>query len=215
MAVHPCLGIRRQQGGPQFAGRDHDALVGAIEPVAINVKMMEFVVSADLLQLRVGVRQGQPVPQPDILDCRLVGVERLEGKLLFGGKRLGCDLIEIVCLPGERDVAFDVGLLQFQLAWFDEELPEQRGGYAGQHQSADDDEHDCGGRKPVGAHPEVCQCSKCRDDRQPDHQPQARQPQMYIGVTCADDHAVVAIEQQITVETVGPGLHDEEKSEQC
>src|ERR1700682_4910425 len=37
---------------------------------------------------------------------------------------------------------------------------------------------------------------------------------MYIGVTCADDDAVVAIEQQITVETVGPGLHDEEETEQ-
>src|SRR3978361_1465675 len=37
---------------------------------------------------------------------------------------------------------------------------------------------------------------------------------MYIGVTCADDNAVVTIEQQITVETVGPGLHDEEETEQ-
>src|SRR5437899_788984 len=83
VVMDPCLGIRRQQGGPQFASREHYALVGAIEPVAIDVKIMEFVVSADLLQLRVGVRQGQPVPQPDILDGRLVGVERLEGKLLF------------------------------------------------------------------------------------------------------------------------------------
>src|ERR1700758_2088401 len=30
---------------------------------------------------------------------------------------------------------------------------------------------------------------------------------MYIGVACADDDAVVAIEQQIAVETIGPGLH--------
>src|SRR6202022_5061343 len=37
---------------------------------------------------------------------------------------------------------------------------------------------------------------------------------MYIGVACADDDAVVAIKQQITVETVGPGLHDEEETEQ-
>src|ERR1700716_2800347 len=37
---------------------------------------------------------------------------------------------------------------------------------------------------------------------------------MYIGVACADDDAVVAIEQQITVETVGPGLDDEEETEQ-
>src|SRR6476661_7507984 len=37
---------------------------------------------------------------------------------------------------------------------------------------------------------------------------------MYIGVTCADDDSVVAIEQQITVETVRPGLYDEEEREQ-
>src|SRR4029453_17101052 len=37
---------------------------------------------------------------------------------------------------------------------------------------------------------------------------------MHIGVTRADDDAVVAIEQQITVENVRPGLHDEEESEQ-
>src|SRR5258706_1865994 len=37
---------------------------------------------------------------------------------------------------------------------------------------------------------------------------------MYIGVTCAADDAVVAIEQQIAVETVGPGLDDEEETEQ-
>jgi hypothetical protein len=32
-------------------------------------------------------------------------------------------------------------------------------------------------------------------------------------VACPDDHAVVAIEQQIAVETIGPGLHREEKAE--
>src|SRR5882762_5324297 len=37
---------------------------------------------------------------------------------------------------------------------------------------------------------------------------------MYIGVTRANDDAIVAIEQQITVESVGPGLHDEEETEQ-
>src|SRR5437899_4922060 len=37
---------------------------------------------------------------------------------------------------------------------------------------------------------------------------------MYIGVACADDHAIVAIKQQITVKTVGPGLDDEEETEQ-
>ena len=139
VAVDPCLGVRRQQGGPQFASREHHALVGTVEPVAINVQIMEFVIGADLLQLGVGIRQGQPIPQPDIFDGRLVGLQRLEGESLLGGKRLGRNLIEIVGLPGKRDVAFDVGLLELQLGRSDVEMPEQRRDCAGQRERADAD----------------------------------------------------------------------------
>src|SRR5258708_5679898 len=37
---------------------------------------------------------------------------------------------------------------------------------------------------------------------------------MYMGVACADHHAVVAVEKQIPVAIVGPGLHGEEETEQ-
>src|SRR3979409_628551 len=37
---------------------------------------------------------------------------------------------------------------------------------------------------------------------------------MYIGVACADDYAVVAVEPQIAVETITPGTHRDEKPEQ-
>src|SRR5216684_2808278 len=37
---------------------------------------------------------------------------------------------------------------------------------------------------------------------------------MDVSVACADDYAVVAVEQQIAVETIRPGLHREEKAEQ-
>ena len=37
---------------------------------------------------------------------------------------------------------------------------------------------------------------------------------MDVSVARADDHAVVAVEQQISVEAVGPGLHNEEEAEQ-
>ena len=36
---------------------------------------------------------------------------------------------------------------------------------------------------------------------------------MDVGVACADDHTVVAVEQEIAVETIGPGLHHEEEAE--
>src|SRR5215472_10280875 len=70
------------------------------------------------------IHQRLPVPQPYIVDSRLVGLECLESKVLFGGKRLRRDLMEIVRLLGQRDVALDVGLLQLQLVRFDEEVLE-------------------------------------------------------------------------------------------
>ena len=85
---------------------------------------MELVVGADLLQLHVGVHQRLPVPQPDIVDGCLVGLECLEGEVLFGGERLRRDLTEIVGVLGQRDVAFDVRLFQLQLVWFDEQALE-------------------------------------------------------------------------------------------
>ena len=62
--------------------------------------------------------------------------------------------------------------------------------------------------------PQIGPRDECRDDRKPDHQPQARQPHMDVGVARADDDAVVAVEQQIAVEAVGPGLHREQKTGQ-
>src|SRR5437588_840812 len=38
---------------------------------------------------------------------------------------------------------------------------------------------------------------------------------MDVGVACADDYAVVAVEQEVAVETIGPGLHREQKTGQC
>src|SRR3981189_37556 len=36
---------------------------------------------------------------------------------------------------------------------------------------------------------------------------------MNVGVACADHYSVVAVEQQVAIETVGPRLHDKEKAE--
>ena len=95
-------------------------MVRPVEPIAVDVHVMEFVIGADFLQLHVGIHQRMPVPQPYVVDGCLVGLECLEGKVLFGRERFRCDLMEIVGQLGQRDVALDVGLLQLQLAWFDE-----------------------------------------------------------------------------------------------
>ena len=43
---------------------------------------MEFIVSADFLQLRLGIHQRLPIPEPDIPDGRFVALQCLKGKIL-------------------------------------------------------------------------------------------------------------------------------------
>jgi hypothetical protein len=62
--------------------------------------------------------------QSYIVNGRLVGLERLEREVLFGRERLGRDLMKIVRLLSQRDVAFDVRLLSMQLVRFDEDALE-------------------------------------------------------------------------------------------
>ena len=47
-----------------------------------------------------------------------------------------------------------------------------------------------------------------------DEQPKRRQFDMNVGVSCADDDAVVVVEQEVAVQSVGPRLDHEEKAEQ-
>ena len=175
---------------------------------------MELVVGPNLLQLSVGIHQRLPVPQPDIVDGRLVGLERLEGEILFHREGFDRDLMEIVGLLGEVDVALDVGLLQLQLVGFDEHDLKQRGEHHSQHQGAAKDQHRPGYRKLPGADPQIGPTGKGCDDRKPDQQPEDGQCNMGIGVARPYHHAIVAVQQQIAVETIGPGLHREKEPQQ-
>ncbi len=81
---------------------------------------MESIISADFLQLHVGIHQRVPIPQSYVVDGCLVGLDCFEREVLFGRERLRRDLMEIVGLLGQRDVSLDVGPLQFQFVRFDE-----------------------------------------------------------------------------------------------
>src|SRR6516164_10833973 len=126
---------------------------------------MELVVSADLLQLDVGIHQRLPVPQPYIVDGGFVRLKCFEGKVLFGGKRLYRDLTEIVGLLGERYIPLDVGLLQLQLARLHKHALEYCGNKAGQYEGTAEDKDYRNRGKPVCAGPNIRPRDECRDNR--------------------------------------------------
>jgi hypothetical protein len=164
-------------GGIQFARREHHALVCRVEPVAVHIHVLEFVVGTDFLQLHVCIHQRLPVPQPYIVDGRLVGLECLEGEVPIGREGFRRNLTEIVSLLGQRNVAFDVGLLQLQLIWFDEHTLEYSWHHAEQHYGTPEDEQGRCREEPVGTHAEVRPRGERRHDREPGQQPQKGQLQ--------------------------------------
>jgi hypothetical protein len=83
VAVDPGLGVGGKQRGLELARRQHHLLIDAVEPVAIHVHVMKAVIGPDLLQLRIGIHQRLPVPQPDVVDRRLVGLQGLDGEVLL------------------------------------------------------------------------------------------------------------------------------------
>ena len=110
--IDPCLSVRREQRGVELAGRQHHLLVGSVEPVPIHIHVPELVVGPDLLQLSIGRQERQLIPQPDIVDRRLIGLERGGREVLLDRKRSGGDVMEIVGLSGERNVLLEVGPLE-------------------------------------------------------------------------------------------------------
>jgi hypothetical protein len=141
MAVDPGLGIGRQERGLELAGRQGHPLIDATQPVTIHIHIVELVIGPNLLQLSVRIHQRLPVPQPNVVNGRLVGLERLEGKALFHREGFDRDLMEIIRLLGEVDVPLDVGLLQLQLVGFHEHELKHRGERQSQHQRAPEDQH--------------------------------------------------------------------------
>ena len=182
--------------------------------VAIDVDIEELVVGADLLQLRVGVHERLPVPQPNVVDRSGVVLQRLESQPLFRGEWFHRDLDEVVRFPRQGDVPLNVRRLQLQLARLDEEALEQRRDDLGEHErAAEDQRRRCDG-KPVGAQPHVGPCDDGSGGGKADEQPENRQLDMDIGVACPDHDAVVVVEQEVAVQRVGPGLHREIEPQQ-
>ncbi len=105
----------------QLAGREQDLAEAAAERVAVDVDVIESVVGADLLQLPERLLERLPVPQADVADGVLVGLDlgHREDRLRIVGAHV--DRIEAEGSAREVDVALQVGLLEGQLVGFDHE----------------------------------------------------------------------------------------------
>ena len=209
MQVDPGLRVGRQQRRRQFARSQRHLPIGAVDPVAIDVDVKEPVVGADFLKLRIGVHQRLPVPQPDVVDGVVVGLQRLERQSLLGRKGLHRNLPEIVRFPREGDVSLNIRRFQLQFARLDEETLEHAGEqFAEQERGA---EHERGRRddQPIGAQPHVDECDNGSGGGDADQQPEHRQLDIDIGIAGTDHDAVVVVEQQEAIQRIGPGLHRE------
>ena len=124
------------------------------------------------------------------------------------------DLPQVVGLPRQRDVALDIGRLELQLARLHIEAVEQRGkDHGDQERAAEQQRHRRRGDPPAPP-PHIEPRGEGAGGGQADEEPQHRQPDMEVGVAGADHDAVVAVEQQEAIESVGPGLDREVEAEQ-
>ena len=119
--VDPVAAALRQLVDVQLARREHHLPERAVDAVPIDVDVREIVVGADFLELPERVLQGAPVPEPDVLERRLVvrGVGRLDGRL--GREGTLRNPVQPVGLPRHLDVVRDVGPLLHELVRLDDE----------------------------------------------------------------------------------------------
>ena len=77
--VDPVAAALGQLVHIQLAPGEHDLAHGAVDLIAIDIDIWKVVVSPDLLNLAQRILQRPPIPQPDVLERRLVicGIGRL------------------------------------------------------------------------------------------------------------------------------------------
>ena len=92
----------------QFARREHDLTVLAVDHVPVVVHVHEIVVGPDLLELPVGGEQGPVVPEPHVFDRQVVADKVGRSQLPLGGEHLLLDVGQAIGQPREADILRDV-----------------------------------------------------------------------------------------------------------
>src|SRR3989338_2474875 len=98
-----------------LTGRKHDLAIGAVDQVAVVINIDELIIGADLLELSVGRQQRTMLPQPDVLDRRVVAPQIGGGELFIGRKVFALDFIQTIGAPRALYVAFDKHTLRYGL----------------------------------------------------------------------------------------------------
>jgi hypothetical protein len=186
--VLPGPGRLGQPVGVDLADRDHHLALVVPDRVAVDVDVGEVVVLGDGLEVADAGPQHLRVPQADVVDRRLVGLQGLGGEVVAGRERLGLDLLQVERFAGGVEVVLDVGPLADQLLGLDPEPLEHRRDDAahdqrhpGQQHDADQRDHQPAPARPPEEHPGA-------DQGDPEQHLEGGQLRLDVGVGGAGDH---------------------------
>src|SRR5207344_2448005 len=110
----------------ELASGKHHLPVGPIDLVTVVVDINEFVISADLLELRIGGQQWPVFPQADILDRKVVALKICQGQCLFRRKIFALDFVQSISQSGKFHIALNEWPLGIYFVRHDPKALEQR-----------------------------------------------------------------------------------------
>ena len=202
LLVDPVAAAFRQFLDVQLACGEHHLANRSVHFVAIDVDVGEVVVGADFLDLAQRVLERAPVPQPDVLQRRLIArrVNRFEAGL--GGEGLLRDAIERVGPSRHLDVVPDVGRFLHQFVRLDDEAgdvpAEQADAEKGDRGRYDRGDQPADARRRDGVDQRH---RRAEDERGTDDQ-RAGQRDVCVGVGGAREDGVI-LEQALEASEVG------------
>ena len=214
MQVLPGPGRLGQPVGVDLADRDHHLALVVVDRVAVDVDVGEVVVLGDGLEVADARPQHLGVPQPDVVDRRLVGPEILLGEVVLGRELLGVDGVQVERLAGGVDVAGDVVPLAGQLLGLDPEPLEHRRDDAAHDQRHPGQQHDADQGDEQPAPPRPPEEHHGADQGDPEQHLEGWQLGLDVGVGGPGDHPAGREQQLVLVQPVAPGLEGDDEAEQ-
>ena len=212
MLIHPGLSLRREPVDVELARREHRLAVHAVHGVAVDVRVEEHVVRAQLLQLAVARHQGVGIPQADVGERGLVVLELLRRQWGLGRQRLLRDVVELVGALRGGQVAGDVLALLGELIRVDDERL-VNGGHDAAKDDHGDDPDDDDERPPLTAAEDVQHEHRCQEQREAHHHVGERQADVDVGVAGAVNGAGGGVQQAPAAEQLADAGHHEDRRE--
>jgi hypothetical protein len=198
----------------EFSGRDHHLSELAVDHVTVDVDVPDAVERPDLLQLRVGRPQHRRVPEPDVVDRRLVGVDRLGVEIARCLERVHFDASESEGrVRGLDVVAVELTLLVELVRLHLEALHHRRVDPTDDDRSTEPESHRHQRQSPA-AEPEIHEQDHGGDERNQDQQIERRHPGVHVRVERAERVGPTGDEQLPPVERVPDGFEQGDTGEE-